>query len=95
MTKEDEEGGQTASICLFDFDRDILENISADEKVTGLLGKSGDTIFLEYIAMFLDLTEGGVWEVTDKEYARQEWSYDLPVEIAEVIKKLPRKTPRI
>jgi hypothetical protein len=36
-----------------------------------------------------------VWEVTDKEYARQEWSYDLPVEIAEVIKKLPRKTPRI
>lgn len=91
MAKEGVETRQTTKICLFDFDRDVLAKIFTNETVSHLLEESGNSGFLDDMAIFLDFTaEESMWCVReeDKEVAKEQWSFQLPVEIAEAIGKI-------
>ena len=91
MTEEVVKTEQTDKICLFDFEAKVLQKIYTNEGIFHLLKKSGNDGFLDDIDMFLDLSdEDGMWVVReeDREKAREKWSFELPVEIAEEIKKI-------
>ena len=94
MAKEGAEVGQTGRVCIFDIGIEVLQKISRDEGIFHLLKKSGNVDFLDNIVMFLDLSDEDSMWVADMEKAKEEWSFELPVEITEAIKKIVEEASR-
>ena len=91
MVTENLETGRVEKICLLDYNRGILERIFIDKEISKMLQESGHGSFQDCIDAFLESSdEDSMWILEEKEMksARQGWSYDLPVEIVEAIKKI-------
>ncbi len=78
----------TDRISLYDLGYEVVEQLSQDGQIMDLLKICNDGQVAEGIGMFLDLSEPtGMWVVTDEETARNEWTFELPVAIAEEVKR--------
>lgn len=79
--------GEVTRICLLDYDHTTLSEIFINKGISKMLHDSGNVAFQDYIDLFLESSgEEGLEE--NKDMNRQVWSYDLPVGIAEAIKRI-------
>ena len=74
-------------MCLPDYSNEILKRIYTDKVISKMLQESGNTVFKNGIDAFWEFSSEDSIEES-KDLARQIWSYDLSMEIANAIKKI-------